>query len=82
MANDRLDHELRLLYTAEFHHKISAAPIVRQLVADEQHGLPDVLPRVPRWATFNWPISGSVNFEDYWRQVDRARGARWTGPYL
>lgn len=80
--SERLTRELRLLYAAEFHHKIPSAPIVRQLVADEQRGLPDMLPRVPEWVTFSWPISGSVNFEDYWRQVDRARGTRWMGPYL
>ena len=80
--SERLTRELRLLYDAERHHGIPAASIVRQLVADEHRGLLDVLPRVPEWVTFSWPVSGSVNFEDYWRQVDRARGARWTGMYL
>lgn len=80
--SDRLTKELSLLYAAEARFRVPAAPIARQLVADEQRGLPDVLPRVPEWVTFSWPISGSVNLEDYWRQVDRARGARWMGPYL
>lgn len=39
--SERLTRELSLLYAAEFHHEIPAAPIVRQLVADEQRGLPD-----------------------------------------
>lgn len=69
--SERLARELALLYTVEAKYKIAAAPIVRQLVADEQRGLPDRIPPVPRWVKFNWPAS----------EVDR-RGMRWTGEYL
>lgn len=78
----RLSRELALLYTVEAAYKIPAAPIVRQLVAWEEQGLPDVIPARPEWVEFKWPASGGVNYEQWWREVDRRRGASWTGPYL
>lgn len=78
----RLASELALLYRVEAVYKIPAAPVVRQLVEWEEQSLPDVLPRCPRWVEFEWPESGSVNLEAWWRAKDRERGARWMGAYL
>jgi len=78
----RLDRELRLLYTAEAHYKLPAAPIVRQLVAWEDARLPDSIPPVPEWIEFAWPASGGVNLEDYWRAMDRGKLRGWGGEYL
>jgi hypothetical protein len=60
MAPARLDIELRLLYTCEAIFKIPAAPVIRQLVADAERPLPDVLPPRPEWKSFEWPESGEV----------------------
>jgi uncharacterized protein Usg len=78
----RLTRELRLLYTVEAHYKLPAAPIIRQLVAWEDARLPDSLPPVPAWVRFDWPVSGGVNLEDYWRTRDRGKLREWGGPYL
>lgn len=75
---DRLSHELALLYAAEAAFKIPAAPIVRQLIADDARPLPDKIPIPPAWKSFEWP-SGELNFERYWKEIDR-KG--WRGEYL
>jgi hypothetical protein len=67
----QLIRELALLYRCEAEHKVSAARVIRQLIADAARPLPDVLPRPPAWVTFEWPSSGEVNYEPYWRGVDR-----------
>ncbi|HTG95737.1 MAG TPA: hypothetical protein VL866_24260 [Pyrinomonadaceae bacterium] len=78
----RLQNELRLLYAVEAAYKLPAAPIIRQLIAWEDAGLPDVLPPMPEWREFAWPASGGVNLEDYWRTVDKGKLQKWSGPYL
>lgn len=84
--SSRLATELALLYRVEALHKLPAAPITRQLVEWEQQLLPDIIPPVPRWVKFEWPASGTVDLNAYWRSVDRERGtpsvSRWGGPYL
>jgi hypothetical protein len=70
---DRLKAELRLPRTAEAIFGVPAAPVARQLVADAERPLPDVLPPPPEWTTFRWPLGGKVNFEGWWREVDRRR---------
>lgn len=74
--SEHLTRELALLYRCEAEHKAPAAPIIRQLVADATRPLPDVLPRPPAWATFEWPSSGEVNYEIYWRGIDRSARLR------
>ena len=61
-ADLRLREELRLLYRAEADYKVPAAPIVRQLIADAERPLPDVLPPPPAWTTFQWPGGVLVSF--------------------
>lgn len=82
----RLATELALLYRAEALRKIPAAPIVRQLIADDERPLPDALPPKPAWVEFEWPESGTVDWNPYWCSVDRERGSarfdKWSGPYL
>lgn len=78
----RLAHELALLYAVEAAYKIPAAPVVRQLVADDERPLPDVIPPPPQWVEFEWPRFGEVNLITYWREIDRERGTKWMGPYL
>lgn len=84
--NSRLATELSLLYRIEAAHKIPAAPITRQLVEWERQSLPDAIPPAPRWIEFQWPASGSVDLNAYWKGVDREqrreRLERWGGPYL
>lgn len=80
--NQRLANELALLYKVEAVYKIPAAPVARQLVADDERPLPDAIPTPPRWVKFEWPKSGEMNLASYWRGVDRERGAKWMGPYL
>lgn len=77
-----LARELALLYAVEATYKIPAAPVVRQLIVDSERPLPDVIPLPPVWVEFEWPKSGMVNLDSYWRGVDRERGAKWMGPYL
>jgi hypothetical protein len=77
--NPQLSHELTLLYAAEAAYKVAAAPIVRQLIADDARPLPDAFPTQPAWTAFEWPANGSLNFESYWKEIDR-RG--WRGEYL
>lgn len=78
----RLDTEIRLLYVCERVWKLPAGPVIRQLVQWEDAPLPDLLPPVPEWVTFQWPASRVVNFEDYWRAQDGGVTKRWAGPYL
>lgn len=68
---DRLNRELAILYDGELKYKLPAAPISRQLVADSERPLPDVLPKPPQWTTFEWPASGVLNYIAYWQEVDR-----------
>jgi hypothetical protein len=69
----QLTRELALLYRCEAEHKVPAAPVVRQLVADAARPLPDVLPRPLVWVAFGWPSSGEVNYETHRRGVDRGK---------
>jgi hypothetical protein len=85
---DRLLNEIQLLYATEAEHKVPAAPIVRQLVADDERLLPDVLPPRPEWMAFKWPSSGDVDFRLWWTtrdrsiQDDRVKGrSRYRGLY-
>jgi hypothetical protein len=63
MIDDRLNIELRLLYICEAQRKIPAAPVVRQLIADADRPLPDVLPPRPEWTMFQWPKSGDSGYK-------------------
>jgi len=69
--NSRLSRELTLLYAAEAAYKVAAAPVVRQLIADDARPLPDRIPAPPAWTTFTWPANGSLSFESYWKEIDR-----------
>lgn len=80
MTNQRLVNEIQILQRCEQLHGLRAKSIIDQLVMDSDRPLPDVIPPVPRWTTFNWPESGNVNFEAWWRERDRY--ARMMGPYL
>lgn len=71
--NRRLSRELALLYAAEATHKVAAAPVARQLVADDARPLPDVIAPPPAWTAFEWPASGELDFTCYWKEVDRYR---------
>lgn len=79
----RLTTELRLLYAVERDYQLAATLVIRQLATWEDARLPDALPPSPPWTTFQWPMSGAVNFDDYWRARDRGQGrGQWMGPYL
>lgn len=80
--DQRLANELALLCKAEAAYKIPAAPIVRQLIADDERLLPDVIPAKSQWVRFEWPRSGEVNLVNYWRGVDRGPSRLMGGPYL
>lgn len=82
MTSTRFTVELALLREVEDRYKIPAAPVARQLLADSERSLPDVIPLPPQWVEFEWPRSGEVSLVNYWREVDRERGAKWMGPYL
>lgn len=80
--SQRLANELALLYAVEAAYKIPAAPVVRQLITDDERPLPDIIPAAPLWVEFEWPKSGELNLASFWREVDRERGVKWMGPYL
>lgn len=79
---DRLNRELAILYDGEAKYKLPAARISRQLVADAERPLPDVLPKSPQWTTFEWPVGGHVDYSAYWQAMDRRAKIDWGGPYL
>lgn len=70
MVDKRLRREIQLLYAVEAKYKIAAAPVINQLLADTERPLPDTLPHPPAWAGFTWPMSGEVNFTQYWKNHD------------
>lgn len=69
---------------AEVSHqwKIPTTHIAQGLCEWLEQPLPDVIPLPPQWMEFEWPKSGEVNLDSYWREVDRERGAKWMGAYL
>lgn len=81
-SNQRLVNEIKLLQRCEKSSGLRAKGIIDQLIVDTDRPLPDVIPPVPRWVRFEWPASQSVNLADYWREVDRRGGMKWTGEYL
>jgi hypothetical protein len=64
----RLAREITLLYAVEAVYKIPAAPVVRQLIADNDRPLPDLIPPAPQWVSFEWPASGFVDSKPYWER--------------
>lgn len=76
---DRLNCELAILYDVEVRYKIPAAPIARQLIAESERPLPDILPRRPVWLKFEWPMSGEIDYRRYWQSLDRQEEAQRRG---
>lgn len=66
----RLATEIALLLRAEHEHGSYAGPVIVQLLAEDERGLPDVLPPRPAWAAFEWPQADYLDFESYWRAQD------------
>lgn len=69
---DRLNRELVILQEGELKYQLPAAPIARQLVAEAERLLPDVLPERPMPLKFDWPAN-TIDLTDYWRAVDRRK---------
>lgn len=69
--NSRLQREIQLLYRCGDKFGIASLPIIRQLVEDEARPLPDTFPPLPQLVRFEWPVTASVDFVGYWREIDR-----------
>ena len=63
MMKANLGAEIAALYRCEAQFKLSAAPVIRQLVTENERPLPRPLPRKPRFVEFQWPKSGYVTFD-------------------
>lgn len=75
----RLIREISLLQKCEREFGLLAKPVINQLVRESDRPLPDVLPERFQWVRFEWPVSKSIDYTNYWRQVDRSG---WRGEYL
>ena len=69
--NKRLQRELQLLYRCEDKFGIASLSVLRQLVEDEARPLPDSFPPLPQRVRFEWPMTATVDFVNYWRELDR-----------
>lgn len=65
-----LNNEFWLLHRCEMGFGLPAAPVARQLEAEFNRPLPDVLPKPPDFVPFQWPLSEAVDFTAYWRTVE------------
>lgn len=72
MNTELLQIELAVLRRCELRFGLSAKRVTTQLLEDAERPLPDLFPLKPEWKSFNWPISGEVDFRDYWRQMSRS----------
>lgn len=73
MEQKRLVREIEVLQRCEKRTGLTAKPIIDQLIVDSERPLPDQLPDRPQWVRFQWPRVGIVDFNDYWRNIDRGR---------
>lgn len=76
-SKKRLAREIALLHVVDLTYGIPAAPVTKQLIAWSDQSLPDQLPPMPKWMKFKWGAITSLDFNDYWRQVDRQQ---WLQP--
>jgi len=68
-----VNRELLLLAEVSDRYKIPTAPVAQCLIGWIEQPLPDIFPPLPQMVEFEWPRSGVVNFEGYWREMDRRR---------